>query len=218
MKTFLTAAAIATGLTSTAMAGALEFVPTVEATLEAPATDWSGPYAGVMAAMGTGVFTENIRRRGDEIATLFLPYDIEGNMFGAFAGYNFQRGSLVFGVEGAYSTGSVAYSPVDERSWGWEFTSFVDLKARVGFAAGNALIYGFAGGTLSDLHWYGDGDFYFEPTGINYGAGIDLLVTDSIFIGAEYIVRELSDDLDGFDPTTMDATVNAVQIRAGMNF
>lgn len=69
---------------------------------------------------------------------------------------------------------------------------------------------------MSDQHWYGD--LYFAPTGINYGAGIDLLVTDSIFIGAEYIVRELSDDLDEFEFTTMDATVNAVQIRAGMNF
>lgn len=217
MKKCLLVTAIATCLANTAVAGVLDYTPVAEPEMIAPAvTDWSGPYAGVMYAMGTGTLNEYNDYFDGEAYD--FSYDLEGDMYGVFAGYNFQRGSLVFGIEGAYSTGSVWGAFEGKGTRGYEFTSFTDLKARAGVAAGNALIYGFAGGTLSDLTWSGDGDAYFTPTGINYGAGIDLLVTDGIFIGAEYIVRKLSDDLDEFEFTTMDATVNAVQIRTGMNF
>ena len=227
MKSILIATAIATSLAGTAYSGALEFIPAVDAVMVSPITDWSGPYAGGMAATGNGTFTEtynfeNFRSIALPTSALvaaplaeskFRARDIEGSVFGAFAGFNIQRGSLVYGVEGAYSTGSIKYG----TDYGSEFTSFIDLKARVGMAAGNALLYGFAGGTLSEYREFGEVNDTASPTGMNYGGGIDLLVTDRVFIGAEYIFRELSGDMDS-SPFTIDATVQSVQARIGMNF
>jgi opacity protein-like surface antigen len=233
MKSILIATAIATSLAGTAYSGALEFIPAVDAEMISPITDWSGPYAGGMAAMSTGLITEVFDFSAFNIIvptqtrTAAIPtprvalisessYDVDGNMFGAFAGYNFQRGAIVYGIEGAYSAGSVRLDDSILSKWDYEFTSIIDVKARVGFAAGNALIYGFAGGTASELTFTARSEEYLSPTGYNYGAGIDLMVTDKVFLGAEYIVRELSDDTDEF--RNIDATLQSVQIRAGMTF
>ena len=233
MKSILIATAFATSLAGTAYSGALDFIPAVDAEMISPITDWSGPYVGGMASMSTGSITEvfdfsglnNIAPNQTPTAAIPTPravitpenlYDVDGNMFGAFAGYNFQRGSIVYGVEGAYSAGSIGLDDSILAKWNYEFTSIIDVKARVGFAAGNALIYGFAGGTASELTFTAIGEEYFSQTGYNYGAGIDLMVTDKVFLGAEYIVRELSDDTDAF--RNIDATLQSVQIRAGMTF
>lgn len=217
MKNFLIVTAIVTGIAGTSFAGVLEYTPVAEPELAAPTvTKWSGPYAGVLASMGSGQLTDH---SFDGEVDYGNTYDIDGNMYGAFAGYNVQRGNMVFGLEGAYSVGSIGFENYGEGTWGAEFTSFIDLKARVGFAAGSALIYGFAGATASELHYFYKGDDYFSPSGWNYGAGIDMFVTNRFFVGADYIVRELSDDLAAFgEDWTMDATVNAVEVRIGMQF
>ncbi len=123
-------------------------------------------------------------------------------MYGAFAGYNIQRGSLVFGGEAAYLAGGVY--DIDEENY--YFSDFVDLKARVGFA----------GGSMGA--WEDGGAGHYSVTGFNYGAGVDLLVTDRFFAGAEYIVREFSDDLVDQPNWTFSASVQTIQVRAGMKF
>lgn len=219
MKHLLLATAIATGLASTSIAGAIDVIIAAEPVVVAPApqiTDWSGPYAGIVAAFGGGTYDQHMFDGEEDYGD---SYDLDGDMYGAFAGYNIQRGSFVYGLEAAYLAGSIGYEDTFRITSGAEFTSFMDLKARAGFAAGNALIYGFAGGTASKLHVYDSKrDESFTPMGWNYGAGIDLLVTDSIFLGVEYIIRDFSDDLEAFEGWTMDATVKAVQLRVGMNF
>lgn len=260
MKQFLTTTAIATVFAGSAIAGAVEYVAPVEAavvTSVEPATDWSGAYIGGLygAVSGTqtdtfdGIYYDEVYQDFD----LSFDNDIDGNMYGAFAGYGFQRGSIVFGVETAYSMGSVGFDSglesfyQEEENWGahgWGlegdyesitdieggFTSFIDLKARAGFAAGNALIYGFAGWSLGQYEY--TVEFYEEfdesyttaTSGMNYGVGIDYLVTDSIFLGAEYIIREQAGDVYSWNEKgeefnwSMDASVQALQVRAGMRF
>ena len=218
MKKLLIATALASGFASTALAGAVEYVAPVEPVVIAAApviTDWSGPYVGVLAAMGTA--TQDYTYDGDGIET---GEDLEGNMFGAFAGYNIQNNGFVFGVEGAYSMGSIGRSDSgDGGEWGEELTSVIDLKARAGVAAGDALIYGFAGWSMGQFRMYDTfvpEDETFSVDGWNYGVGIDLFVTDSVFVGAEYIVRDLSGAT--WPSETVDLNVQAVQVRLGMNF
>ena len=217
MKTFLAATAIATCLASTAFAGALEFTPVAEAEIIAPAiTDWSGPYAGALFA--TGSATQEYLYEG-EWPPANNPWprdDLEGTMYGAFAGYNVQRNSYVFGVEGAYSTGSFAEPSLESDA---ELTNVIDLKARAGIVAGDALIYGFAGWSMGDFTAPNERNYdggIHAVDGMNYGAGVDFLVTDNIFVGAAYIVRDLS---GAVSPTiTVDLGVQALELRVGMNF
>ena len=222
MKKLLIATALASGFASTALAGAVEYVAPVEPVVIAAApviTDWSGPYAGVLAAMGTA--TQDYTYDGDGIRT-WAGEDLEGNMYGAFAGYNIQQnGGFVFGVEGAYSMGSIGRSytpPLTAYEEGEELTSVIDLKARAGIAAGDALIYGFAGWSMGDFRMYAEPSYdeTISVDGMNYGVGVDLFVTDRVFVGAEYIMRDLS-GVSGVDET-VDLAVQAVQVRLGMNF
>jgi opacity protein-like surface antigen len=142
--------------------------------------------------------------------------DLEGTMYGAFAGYNVQRDSYVFGVEGAYSTGSFVEPTVitttQLRSVP-ELTNVIDLKARAGIVAGDALIYGFAGWSMGDYHLWGDTH---AVSGMNYGVGADFLITDSIFVGADYILRDLSGATGPDETVTLG--VQALELRVGMNF
>ena len=217
MKTVLLTTAIATCLASTAFAGALEFTPVVEPEMAAPAiTDWSGPYVGVLFA--TGSATQDFVYDFGEGTETWTGADLEGTMYGAFAGYNVQRGSYVFGIEGAYSTGSFSWfdDPV-EPEWGQELTNVIDIKARAGFAAGDALVYGFAGWSMADYIWFDNGiNVIYPVNGMNYGAGVDFLITDSIFVGADYIVRDLSGAT--FPNETVDLGVQAFELRIGMQF
>ena len=214
MKSVLLTTALATCFASTTFAGVLEYTPVVEAEMIAPAiTDWSGPYVGVLFA--TGSATQDFVDDGDGITTWSQP-DLEGTMYGAFAGYNVQRNSYVLGVEGAYSTGSFA-EPAEifttQVRSAPELTNVIDLKARAGIAAGDALIYGFAGWSMGDYQTYGDTH---AVDGMNYGAGVDFLITDSIFVGADYIVRDLSGAIS--PNRTVNLGVQALELRIGMQF
>jgi opacity protein-like surface antigen len=220
MKNVLLTTAIATCLASTAFAGAVETTISAQPDVvdSAPQiTDWGGAYAGIMGAMTSGEHYDY----PSDLPTTIETYTLEGTMYGAFAGYNIQRDSFVYGIEAAYSLGSIKSEPLG--LWPLEYNSFIDLKARVGFATGNALIYGFAGGSMAEYQYFTGGfgseiGYPISPVGISYGAGVDLQLTDQIFIGAEYIVRQLSDPLEDYETYTMDNDIQAIQVRAGYRF
>jgi opacity protein-like surface antigen len=101
-------------------------------------------------------------------------------IYGGFAGYNFQSGATVYGMELAYSTGNVRPDvgwPIDDFHYG----QFIDAKARIGFAVGNAPVYGVAGWTMGK--WNEEG-YVGDSSGFNAGVGLDYLVTSNVFIGA----------------------------------
>ena len=60
---------------------------------------------------------------------------------GVFGGYNIQRNNLVFGGEIAAQFGSLEL----ENAANSEFINLIDAKARVGYAFGATMIYGFVG-------------------------------------------------------------------------
>lgn len=209
MRNVFIATAIATSLATGALAGAADVVVATEPEVveaAASATDWNGFYVGGMASFDSGDFDYFLNGTYD--TTLAM----EGDMYGIFAGYNIQRGAMVYGGEIAYSTGSVFLTGFPT----YEFTSMVDVKARVGYAAGNnALIYAVAGGSFGP--WDNGFDSNYAMSGINFGAGVDFLVTDSIFIGGEYLMRSLSGDAgNGVD--SYETSMQSIQIRAGMKF
>jgi opacity protein-like surface antigen len=210
MKKTIVLAAVAASIAGGAYAGADEPVAVVEAIVEAEpasqATDWSGFYAG-------GLYGTN---SGEQTYSSGPAYpDMTGTTYGGFAGYNVQNGSMVYGGEIAYSVGEVFLG--DAIFPDYFHDSFTDAKARIGYATGPTLIYAVAGGSFGT---WADGPYGTISSGFNYGAGVDVLVTDQIFVGGEFLIRDLTSE-DGVEDQvglTFDTTVQSVQIRVGMKF
>lgn len=146
--------------------------------------------------------------------TPYIGYDIEGTSYGGFAGYNIQRSNIVFGGEVGVSTGDVQIAGSIFPEYTYDFN--IDLKARAGYAVGRALIFGEVGYGMA--HWGGANTEDNNLTGISYGIGVDYAITDRVFVGIEYIAR----NLNGVDTILVDREVNTSQQtitgRIGMNF
>ncbi|MHA1127789.1 MAG: outer membrane protein [Alphaproteobacteria bacterium] len=199
MKSFLLVTTAVLGFATAGIAGAPDM-----------GHDWSGYYAGGTYGSGAGGDMEYEGGGGT------ITYDSlePGSSFGAFAGYNIQRDSLVYGGELAYSqVETPGFGPIgfpDET-----FNYFIDVKARVGYATNNMLAYGFAGYTSSAFAFSVDGDAL-SGGGLNYGVGVDMMVGTNMFVGVEYIARDIAIDTGGGQ--VQNTNINALQVRAGWNF
>jgi outer membrane immunogenic protein len=186
---------------------AIVFAPAV-----AGAQDWSGMYGVLEAANASGV--------QEEFGVIVGPDDLDGQLASLGFGYNTQRGNWVFGGELAVSTGKV---DVVGLSSGNYLDGFIDVRGRVGYAIGKVLMYGTLG--------YGTADRYFgnplvtnEPisaSGMSYGVGIDVLISNRFFAGIEYQHRNLdigAGELAGFPTSSYEHDVKTVGLRIGIKF
>lgn len=178
--------------------------------LPAPAVgaDWSGPYAGLSFG----------RSSGDMDMAPFGLFDYEdGRATGAFLGYNLQRGNLVYGGELSYA--SVTGMVFSDATLGDDDTvdSLLELRGRVGYSLGNALLYGAAGlargtYTLNTID---------SPTasGTSLGLGLDYRMTDQVFLGLDYTRRTMSGTNENPGNTfDFDSAINSLSLRVGMSF
>ena len=95
----------------------------------------------------------------------------------------------------------------------------IDLKLRVGYSVGQALIFGFGGYSTATIYE----DLNTEPmpvSGINYGVGMDYQLNDRFFVGADYTIRDLSGDFNQniFPDYTAEGPVSSVSLRLGARF
>ena len=198
MKHSITATLIATGLVCAASATS--------------AADWTGFYAGGLA---TSNYSGDVEFSTDGVWD-GSTWPMEGTQYGAFAGYNMQLEAFVIGGELAYSSGMVNLIVESDNG----FTDFVDFKARAGYPVGSLLPYAFAGYSLGT--W--DHSTFGGPvssSGMNYGVGVDVLITNSVFIGAEYIVRDMTSAVNPIrlpNENIAEANLQTMSIRIGMKF
>ena len=201
---------------SAAQAGSLETPPpTIQPVLTpvatATETSWDGFYAGGLVAFESGdqnYFADGVFTNG--------PWALEGTTFGAFVGYNYQSGSMVYGAEAAYALGEVDSNV--PATFGANYASFLDVKARAGYTVGDALLYGVVGGSLGSWEDRTGPPDTASATGLNYGLGVDYQISDTLFVGAEYLVRDLSGDFDNDPSVGMDSLTQSAQIRVGLQF
>lgn len=212
MKKLLSILATSTMLTSAAIAGSVvaPVIVDVEPVAMAAAPNWAGLYLGATYGLGLGGdLAYDYEGSGNEFDSLE-----PGSSYGAFVGYNMQNNNLVYG-------GEVAYSAVDVPGFGpigyplETFNYFVDGKARVGYAMNSLLIYGFVGYSMSNFEFESGNNF--DVSGMNYGAGVDMMVGENMFVGAEYIARNLSGET-GYLTETQTTNIQAFQVRAGWKF
>jgi outer membrane immunogenic protein len=152
-------------------------------------------------------------------------FSVNGTELGLMAGYNFQAGSFVFGVEGdvAYSDAGGSRTIADRPAAGTnQFTTRLrtdveytaTLRARAGVAMGNVLVYGTAGGAMSEVTFnrnYVNASFAElnsrdkqRHTGWTYGAGVEWAFSDRLSARAEYL--RLDFDSQSYDWTYSDGT------------
>lgn len=174
--------------------------PVIAAPVVAPANDWTGAYFGGTVGWAPGTYTDDAD----------VDFDFDGVTYGGFAGYNYQfDNNFVLGGEIAASTGQRTF---DGGALAAYDATFVDLKARMGYATDRALVYVSGGYTLAYYNDAADS----EATGFNVGAGVDFKLTDNLFVGAEYVYRDLEDSVN--DPALWSENLGTIQARVGITF
>ncbi|MBF9042050.1 outer membrane beta-barrel protein [Rhodobacterales bacterium HKCCE4037] len=161
-------------------------------------------YLGLEVGYGHGTGNQ---LGGTQTAPLNIDLDYDGAVYGAFAGYNFQNGAMVYGGEVRFLHGNIA-----DDTTGFEVNSLIDLRGRIGYAPSDSfMVYGALGYTLAQATAASD----FDMDGFNAGIGAEFNVSESFFIGADLTARQLEGTLGG---TEYDADVHTATIRAGFRF
>jgi outer membrane immunogenic protein len=185
-----------------------------------PLFTWSGAYVGANASFGFGRYT-------DGGSSYFG--DADGGLFGVTAGYNYQSGPLVTGIEGDIDFGSVSGTgyPAGGISATGSLTAEGSIRARFGYAFGPSLVYitgGYTGanlkGSVADLavpNLYASQSTYLN--GFVVGTGIEYAFTRNISVKAEYLFSDYA--AGGFFNGTRDSIGSGLSlstIRAGINY
>jgi len=132
-------------------------------------------------------------------------YDINGAIYGAHVGYNWQHGQKVFGLEagingtdidGNSNCGVLFNLPTCER----ELDYYGTLVGRLGYAVNNFLFYGFGGvawGEVeTDVSVFGETLFDGSETHVGWtaGLGLEVAMTERFFVGVEYAHVDLGEE------------------------
>ncbi|MCV2864739.1 outer membrane protein [Albidovulum sediminicola] len=173
-------------------------------TAEEPATfapvadyDWSGAYVGLGIGIADGSVTWEATGIGSGSKSGF-----DGTTFSVRAGRDWQRGNLVFGalLEGVSGT----VSAVDDVNTVFfcgsaggcttEIEDYYSVRARVGRAVGQTLIFGTVGlasaqvtGSTPAFGIHGED----RLNGWAYGLGVEHAVRDNLTVSAEYVLNDL---------------------------
>ncbi|WP_103255962.1 outer membrane protein [Tabrizicola aquatica] len=202
------AVSLALSLSSPAYAGGPTLVgdePAPSATPAPASHDWSGAYVGLTLGSVSG-----------DLTTSPIPgvYDVTSGTYTALhAGYLFQRGRAVFGAELSYGTADSAGIEGVATS---EFQKILDLKARIGFATNNMLIYGLVG--RSKVFLYDNPTNTFDMQGTSYGLGAELVLSERLTVGAEYVTRDVSGTASSLSFLKADTTFDTLSLRASLTF
>jgi outer membrane immunogenic protein len=162
---------------------------------------WAGPYLGGNIGWAWGSVDDNVTRPS-------------GFVGGAQAGYNFQSGPWVFGIEGdLQATGaSDTFAP-------WKFSNpwFGTVRGRGGYAFNNIFFYGTAGLAFGELigQTFGVSENH-TNVGWTVGLGAEFGLTPNWSAKAEFLFIDLNDS--NFTITGLPNGYHFGLLRAGVNY
>jgi len=162
---------------------------------------WAGPYLGANLGYAWGSVDNNQTR----------PSGFSG---GAQAGYNWQTGPWVFGVEGdIQATGATdTFAP-------WKFSNpwFGTLRGRAGYALNNILFYGTGGLAFGELRGetFGLAESH-TNAGWTAGVGAEFGFAQNWSARIEYLYVDLANS--GFTITGVSNGYRFGTVRAGVNY
>jgi outer membrane immunogenic protein len=197
------AALAAVGWTASAEAADLNYGQRAPYTVNQPlnAYSWAGPYLGANLGYEWGSVSNN-------------PAKPSGFVGGVQAGYNFQNGPWVFGVEG-----DIQAAGADDTFAPWKFSNpwFGTLRGRAGYAFSNVLFYGTAGLAFGELRaqTFGWTESH-TSAGWTIGAGAEVMFAPNWSAKLEYLYIDLS--TSQFAITGVSNGYSASVVRAGVNY
>ena len=197
------AALAAVGWTASAEAADLNYGQRAPYTVNQPLNgySWAGPYLGANLGYEWGSVSNN-------------PAKPSGFVGGVQAGYNFQNGPWVFGVEG-----DIQAAGADDTFAPWKFSNpwFGTLRGRAGYAFSNVLFYGTAGLAFGELRaqTFGWTESH-TSAGWTIGAGAEVGFAPNWSAKLEYLYIDLS--TSQFAITGVSNGYSASVVRAGVNY
>jgi outer membrane immunogenic protein len=197
------AALVAAGWTASAKAADLNYGQRAPYTVNQPLNgySWAGPYLGANLGYEWGSVNNN-------------PAKPSGFVGGVQAGYNFQNGPWVFGVEG-----DIQAAGADDTFAPWKFSNpwFGTLRGRAGYAFSNVLVYGTAGLAFGELRaqTFGWTESH-TSAGWTIGAGAEVGFAPNWSAKLEYLYIDLS--TSQFAITGVSNGYSASVVRAGVNY
>jgi outer membrane immunogenic protein len=240
MKKILLSSVALLGFTAGAMAADLpaRVAPVAPAFTPVPVFTWTGFYVGLQAGYTWGEDDNDlVVTTGPAAFGGVASADLEGFVGGAHAGFNYQFGSVVAGleadIEGLAADGDVAVvAPAGTLAISSEINFQGSLRARLGFAFDRALIY--ATGGLAFVNY--DATYAFTPAaggftvvdfddtlwGWTIGAGIEYAITNNITTRVEYRYTQFDSQDNGFNFTGLVGSGNTEPefhtVRAGISY
>ena len=158
---------------------------------------------------------------GTESATVSAAgIDLGDNAFsgGVFAGWQNTSGNLVYGLEADITVSDV--TPDIGALIKADSEYLASIVARLGFQVGNATVYGLAGLAITDFEINALGLKSSESaTGYTIGAGVDLALTEHVFLRIEGRRYDFSGErFTSLAGANADATHDQLRLGAGWRF
>ncbi|WP_336813931.1 outer membrane protein [Bosea sp. MMO-172] len=155
---------------------------------------WTGVYAGLQGGYAWGDSRVRIGAPGGGFAPVSFRAGEDTAFGGAHAGFNYQLGGIVLGVEGDVEAldsrsrfDGIGLSARVSQDWQGS------ARARLGLAFDRWLVYGTGGASFTEYERrvFTPGAGFSERltsarTGWNVGAGVNFAFTDNLILGAEY--------------------------------
>lgn len=212
----------------------------------APIFTWTGFYIGVNAGYAfngdSKLKNVNFSNFSDVNYTVIRNSDDGSFTGGAQAGYNYQMGSVVFGIEADINYAAVEkkyFASTDIAGFAGELNAksevewYGTLRPRLGFVPVDRLLVFVTGGLA-----YGQvktSATFLDTTGRNVngskddtrvgwtlGAGLEYAITDNVTVKGEYAYVDLGDKnrtwTNGIDFLTVKEETNFHVVRAGLNY
>ena len=191
------------GWTASAQAADLPYAPRAPYTVNQPlnAFSWAGPYLGGNLGYEWGSVDHN-------------PTKPSGFAGGVQAGYNWQNGPWVFGVEG-----DLEVSGANDTFAPWKFSNpwFGTVRGRAGYAINNIFFYGTAGLAFGELRGETFGLSESHTTaGWTAGVGAEFGLTPNWSTKIEYLYVDLANS--NFVVTGASNGYRFGLVRAGVNY
>jgi outer membrane immunogenic protein len=206
MSRFVAGAAvalIAIGWSISAQAADLNYRTHAPLTVNQPlnAYSWAGPYLGGNVGYSWGSLDSN-------------PAKPSGFAVGVEAGYNWQTGPWVFGIEG-----DIQATGAEDTFAPWKFSNpwFGTVRGRAGYAFNNILFYGTGGLAFGELR--GESFFLSEShvnAGWTVGVGAEFGFAPNWSAKMEFLYVDLADS--NFSITSVPNGYRFGVVRAGVNY
>ena len=165
--------------------------------------NWAGPYVGGTLGFVDANATVSINGGG-------FPMSVSGSGsqfgIGLIAGYNWQSGNQVFGLE----------TDIDLPSG---FDYFGTLRGRYGVLNGNWLYYGTAGLSFTSASGSGYAGYSgFSGLGYIVGAGAETKINSRVTAGFEALYYGFMDNSQSFGGATINTSVDAFAVRGRITY